>query len=283
MTVVVIGDALVDEMRDAEGSVDAPGGSALNVAVGLAILGVPSTLIAMFGSDADGSSLARHLAEHDVVAIASPAPLGTGRAISDRTDGEPRYSFTRAQVERHIDFSLVGPSDLFAVSGFPFDNAAQVDALRTAVAGSRLLIDPNPRPGLLIDRAAFVRNLEDLAPVTELYKIGEEDALLLWGLPLPIVAIRLLDAGAGAVLATAGEQGAAVYSRDGETHRPVVALPRPIVDTMGAGDATFAAVIAQSLTTHGWGETLETAMAIAAETIRHPGGLLRLPVAETDG
>ena len=284
MTVLVIGDALIDEMRDADGSVDAPGGSALNVAVGLAVLGVPSTLVAMFGSDADGAALARHLADHGVAAIASPAPLGTGRAVSDRTAGEPRYSFTRAQVERHIDFALVEPSDLVAVSGFPFDNAAQAAALRTAVAGARLLIDPNPRPGLLVDRDAFVRSLEDLAPLTELYKIGEEDAQLLWGMPLPAVAARLLRAGARAVLATAGEHGATVYSRDGETHQPIAADSRPIVDTMGAGDATFAAVIAQSVDApsaeaRDWSTILSTAMGIAAETIRHPGGLLRLPVA----
>lgn len=285
MNVVVIGDALVDEMRDAAGSVDAPGGSALNVAVGLAVLGVPSTLVAMFGKDADGQLLTRHLAEYGVASIASPAPLGTGRAVSDRTDGEPRYSFTTAQVQRHIDFDAVSEvlaaADVVAVSGFPFDNDAQVEQLRAAVVGKRLLIDPNPRPGLLVDRAAFVRSLEELAPVSSLIKVGDDDARLLWGEPLDAVARRLLDAGADTVLATAGERGATVHSRDGETHHPIVAGSGPIVDTMGAGDATFAAVIAHSLTTQGWGETLAAAMAIAAETIRHPGGLLRLPATTT--
>lgn len=285
MTVVVIGDALVDEMRDASGSVDAPGGSALNVAVGLAVLGVPSTLVAMFGEDADGGLLARHLADYGVASIASPAPLGTGRAVSDRTDGEPRYSFTAAQVQRHIDFALVAEvlasADVVAVSGFPFDDAGQVEQLQAAVVGKRLLIDPNPRPGLLVDKAAFVRGLEELCAGAALVKVGDDDAQLLWGEPLPLVAQRLLDAGADAVLATAGERGASVYSGDGETHHPIVAGSAPIVDTMGAGDATFAAVIAQSLTAQSWTETLGAAMAIAAETIRHPGGLLRLPATTT--
>jgi fructokinase len=285
MNVVVIGDALVDEMRDASGSVDAPGGSALNVAVGLAVLGVPSTLVAMFGEDADGQLLARHLADHGVTSIASPAPLGTGRAVSDRTDGEPRYSFTAAQVQRHIDFDVVGEvlaaADVVAVSGFPFDNAEQVEQLRTAAAGKRLLIDPNPRPGLLVDRVEFVRGLEQLAAGAALVKVGDDDAQLLWGEPLPVVAQRLVDAGADAVLATAGERGASIYFRDGETHHPIVAGSTPIVDTMGAGDATFAAVIAHSLSARGWSEALPTAMAIAAETIRHPGGLLRVPATST--
>lgn len=281
MSVVVIGDALVDEMRSATGSVDAPGGSALNVAVGLSILGVPSVLVAMFGDDDDGRALSRHLAAHGVTAIRSPAALGTGRAISDRTDGEPRYSFTRAQIERHIDFSaasdVVAAAELVAVSGFPFDSAEQVAQLRSAVEGSRLYIDPNPRPGLLVDRELFVSNLEKLAPLTSLFKIGGDDAQLVWGEPLEIVAQRLLDAGAGAVLATEGHLGATLYSDEGDVHHPIVQLSRPIVDTMGAGDSTFAAVIAQSLRSSSWDQVLGMAMAVAAETIRHPGGLLQLP------
>jgi len=279
--VVVIGDALVDEMRSASGSVDAPGGSALNVAVGLAVLGVPSVLIAMFGDDPDGQVLSRHLNAYDVPAVRSPALLGTGRAISDRTDGEPRYSFSRAQIERRIDFSLateiLSKAEIVAVSGFPFDDATQVSQLRAAVAGSRLYIDPNPRPGLLVDRQLFADNLELLAPQTSLFKIGADDAHIIWGDSLKTVSQRLRDAGAQAVLATEGEHGATLYSADGETHHPIAISDRPIVDTMGAGDSTFAAVIAQSLQPSSWDQVLSMAMAVAAETIRHPGGLLQLP------
>lgn len=282
MSVVVIGDALIDEMRDPAGSVDAPGGSALNVAVGLAILGVPSALVAMVGSDSDGFTLSRHLDEHGVELFASPAPRGTGRAISDRTDGEPRYSFSQAQVERRIDFhsasAAIALSELVAVSGFPFDDADQVETLRAAVSGRRVFIDPNPRPGLLHDRRRFARALEDLAAESTLIKVGEDDARLIWELPVRTVALHLLDAGATAVLATTGPDGATLFTTDAEIHRPIVSLPTPVVDTMGAGDATFAAVIAQAMQGVPSEEALDFAMAIAAETIRWPGGLLRTPV-----
>ena len=46
-SVVVIGDALIDELRDDAGVKEFVGGAALNVAVGLSRLGVPTTLIAM--------------------------------------------------------------------------------------------------------------------------------------------------------------------------------------------------------------------------------------------
>ena len=49
--VVVIGDELIDEIRDEHGTRDVVGGAALNVAVGLSRLGVPSTLVAMVADD----------------------------------------------------------------------------------------------------------------------------------------------------------------------------------------------------------------------------------------
>ncbi|WP_242868700.1 PfkB family carbohydrate kinase, partial [Microbacterium oxydans] len=48
-SVVVIGDALIDEIRDDAGVRELVGGAALNVAVGLRRLGVDTTLVAMVG------------------------------------------------------------------------------------------------------------------------------------------------------------------------------------------------------------------------------------------
>ena len=280
MSIVVVGDALIDEMRDGQGSQDAPGGSALNVAAGLAILGVPSTLVAMIGDDIDGRTLRDHLTGYGVEVVSSPAPLGTGRAISDRSNGEPSYSFNPAQVQRSIDFSTIGhvfDADLIAVSGFPFDNQGQFDLLRRVTAGSTLLVDPNPRQGLLVHPRLFAQNLEALAPSIAVLKLGDDDVRLLWDEPLSVVARRFVAAGTGAVLATEGARGATIHSLSGEVHREIVELPGPIVDTMGAGDATFSAVIAGYRENLDWHAILGSAMGIAAETIRHHGGTLRVP------
>ena len=52
--VVVVGDALIDELRDEAGVREFVGGAALNVAVGVSRLGVPASLIAMVGDDSAG-------------------------------------------------------------------------------------------------------------------------------------------------------------------------------------------------------------------------------------
>ncbi len=219
--VIVIGDALIDEMRDASGSRDFVGGAALNVAVGLARLGVPTTLIAMVGDDADGRSIRTFLDQYGVELIATPGLLGSSRATSDRSEGEPRYSFNEAAQRRRIVFGdeerlAMADARLVVVSCFPFDDDEQSASLEESVAnpGRRLVIDPNPRGGMLNDRDRFVANFERLGATALLCKVGDEDAELLYGTDLPHLVDRLHEAGTANVLATAGKDGASVSHSD---------------------------------------------------------------------
>ncbi|GAA3591300.1 hypothetical protein GCM10022198_13960 [Klugiella xanthotipulae] len=286
--VVVVGDALIDELVTERETTSVPGGAALNVAVGLSRLGVPASLIAAVGQDADGDALRLFLSHHGVSLLASPSPLGTSRAVSTRVGGEPTYTFNEAARNRHLrlyerEVHALAVAPAVLVSGFPLDDAEETDRLVAAITHpeSRLLLDANPRSGMLRDRAAFVAGWERVAGMSALVKVGEDDAELLYGRPLDDVVQRLLDAGVGAVLATAGAAGASVYTSAGvSVHREVAPLHGPVVDTMGAGDATFAAVAAGILhrwpeTDAEWGTLLDRAMGIAAATVRHPGAMLR--------
>jgi sugar/nucleoside kinase (ribokinase family) len=288
--VVVVGDALIDEFRDADGSRDFPGGAALNVAVGLSVLGVPTTLIAMVGDDADGTVLRNFLALHNVELIGTTGPFGSSRAVSDRTDGEPRYIFNEAAQKRRVEF---GPAELAAldaarlvvVSCFPFDDTEQTDAFAAAVKNpqTRLVIDPNPRSGMLHDGARFVQNFERVAGQSLLTKVGDEDSELLYQSTLNELRDRLLTAGATTVLATAGRDGAAIATDGIRVSTPIATLPGAVIDTMGAGDATLAATVATIVRdgaptdAEGWSALLANAMLIAAATCRQEGALLRQP------
>ena len=247
--IVVIGDALIDEIRDETGSRDFVGGAGLNVAVGLAVLGLPTTLLAMVGDDADGDAIRDHLDDYGVALVSSPAPLGTAHAVSDRSAGEPRYEFNESAQRRAFPFgddarAAIDAASVVVVSCFPFDNASQADALASAVATARLVIDPNPRAGMMNDRAAFLENFLRAVGGSVLAKVGDEDAALLIGGSVEDLADRLLAAGAGAVLATAGSRGAEVRRADGTTiDVGIAALPGAVIDTMGAGDATLAATV----------------------------------------
>lgn len=299
--ITVVGDALIDELRDPTGAREFVGGAALNVAVGLALLGDEATLLAMVGDDEPAEHIRTYLDDYGVRLVASPSEHGTSRAVSIRTDGEPRYEFNEAAQHRRLSFddatrTALAEADLVVVSCYPFDDDEQVDQLLDAVEGPehRLIVDGNPRSGMLHDRERFLANFERVAARSLLVKVGDEDADLLLGAPLAEF-VRRLRGGSGAadaaahadgpaVLATAGRDGASIHHRDLDVHADIVSLPGAVIDTMGAGDATLSSVvhrIAQDgvpTTAEGWATALREAMTIAAATVRHEGALLRTGV-----
>ena len=284
--VVVIGDALIDELRDERGVRELIGGAALNVAVGLTRLGVPATLIGMVGEDEAGAHIRAYLADYGVELLATPGPV-SARAISVRSGGEPTYAFNDAARARGVRFgeaerAAIAAAAMTVVSSFPFDDRVQGEELSAAVAERPLAIDPNPRPGLLRDRDAFVRGFEALAAGAGLVKVSDEDATLLYGSSLDALRARLLGLGARAVLATAGAQGAVLESGSVVVSRPASPMPGRVVDTMGAGDAALAATVAALVSGPPEGDVelgavLQSAMDAAAATCRFEGGLLRHP------
>ncbi|OCG74793.1 PfkB family carbohydrate kinase [Microbacterium sediminis] len=282
--IVVVGDALIDEIRDEDGAREFVGGAALNVAVGSARLGAPTTLVAMVGDDEPGERIRAFLAEHGVELIATPAPHGTARAVSTRVDGEPQYVFNEAAWRRHIAFgdealAAVAAAPLVAVSCVALDAPAQLAELDRALAGVRFALDPNPRAGMMHDRARFVDGFSRLSERAALVKIGEDDAALLHLGTVDELAAGLRADAVPAVLATRGAAGATILTAGGQITRPVAELPGPIVDTMGAGDAMFATVVAALAAdpSPDWPALLDRALLIAAATCRAEGALLQLP------
>ncbi|QPE04095.1 hypothetical protein IT882_12910 [Microbacterium schleiferi] len=294
-SVVVIGDALIDELRDDTGVREFVGGAALNVAVGLSRLGVPTTLIAMVGDDDAGAKIRAYLADYGVKLLASPSALGSSRAVSVRVDGEPTYVFNEAAQARRLEFdpaqrAAIADADRIVVSCYPFDDVEQTAQLIDAVgeASSRLVIDPNPRTGMMTDLDEFRRGFEALARGAGAVKIGDDDATLLYTSDLDAAAARMRELGVPTVLATRGSAGATLITDPASVTKPVSSLPGDVIDTMGAGDASLAALVAGMVqrdptTADEWADVLGTAMDIAAATCRFHGALLRTPDALTGG
>src|SRR5437870_3926705 len=94
MTVLVVGEALVDVVARSDGSVvEVPGGSPANVAVALARLGVEVELLTALGEDARGDLVRRHVdASGARVVAARVAQTAVARATLD-IDGAATYDF----------------------------------------------------------------------------------------------------------------------------------------------------------------------------------------------
>lgn len=290
--VVVVGDAVVDVLEEPDGSRRSfPGGAALNTAVGLTILGHDVAQVAALGQDREGFWLERYLRDHGVRLIRSRSLDFTGRATSRRVDGEPSYTFNDALRRRRLSppraaDELVAGAGAVVVNSYPFDHSAQVADLVAILrtAGPLRVVDPNPRPALIDDGAAYRTGFESVLPSTDLVKVSEQDLALLYAEGEDAVVRRMHDLGAPTVLLTRGAGGASLL-RAGRPalHVPAAPADGPVVDTLGAGDATLAAVVSQLLRLDGdpsdddLVDVLGFAMAVAAATTRQPGGLLRLP------
>ena len=289
--IVVIGDALIDVLIDGDTEESFVGGAAFNVATGLAILGHPVSLIAMIGDDDHGTRIGADAARHGVKLIPTVGPYGSSVATSERINGEPRYTFNEAAKNRKVrlgeaERAAIDAAPLVLVSCFPLDDQQQTDDLLAAILRpqNRLILDPNPRSGMLHDADLFSRNFAQVAALALLVKIGDDDVRLLYDAALDAVRDALHHHGSRLVLATAGADGATLQLENGSTTR--VGTPagaRPILDTMGAGDACLAAaasVLARNgvpLDSDAARDLLDYSMAIAAATCRQRGALLQLP------
>jgi len=292
LTVISIGDCIIDAVEIGPGQTERhPGGAALNLAVGLSRLRLCSGLVARVGADPDGFRLRRYLKDEGVHLFETPTVDPTGVVTSSRAAGEPTYSFGPVMFRRRVAFtdatlSAMAEADAVAANTFPFDNPEQVAALVEAMhqATGLTVVDANPRQGLIADRVAFRNGAEKVFACADIAKVSDEDAELLYGGNEAYVVARLLSLGARAVLFTHGCKGAAIHTSDALQIRvPIAEAAGLIKDTMGAGDATLATVIAFVLrrglphSAGAWRTCLEEAMRVAAATCRQIGGGLTLP------
>lgn len=244
-TAVVVGESLVDVL----GADRVPGGSPLNVAVGLARLGVPTTLLTQLGADADGDLIRAHAEASGVTVRAQPVPR-TGTAVATvGDDGSADYAFDIAWTWDPRS----GPApaaDLFhcgSLAAFLAPGAAGVDALLAEAAdrGALTSFDPNIRPVLLPDAATVWERTRVVAARCDLVKLSDEDAAFLApgaADPGAEVARALVGGRTRLVVVTQGPRGCLVATPGGV--RPLPAGPPvEVADTVGAGDSFMAAML----------------------------------------
>lgn len=287
-----IGDGIIDAVELAHGGIEYfPGGAALNLAVGIARLGLTSQLATRFGLDRYGFLIERYLREEHVQIFNAPNIDFTGIASSRRRNGEPTYEFTPAMFRRRIAFTdqvlqAIGRASAVAVNSFPFDDSRQTDALVAALgmASGLTVVDPNPRPRLIRDMAAYRAGAEKAMTVASLVKLSDEDVDLFYGARRQEAVARLFGLGVDTLLLTHGADGASLHMKSDISVKVGIARQtKPVIDTMGAGDATLATVIAYIVrqgtprNPEEWRHCLEEAMLVAAATCSSPGGAPRLP------
>jgi 2-dehydro-3-deoxygluconokinase len=307
LDVLTAGEALVllaaqepGALEDVESFRRFSAGAELNVAIGLARLGLRVGYLSRVGDDAFGrflgAVLEREGLSRDLVAIdparstgfmlKSLAREGADPAIDYYRRGSAASAMDAAELARatplrarHVHLTGILPALSTGCRDLAFALARAARA-----EGRRISFDPNLRPRLWASSADMIATLDALAAESDLVLPGLAEGRLLTGRDTPAgIAAFYLDRGAAAVVVKLGAEGAYCADREGlRLHVPGVRVER-VVDTVGAGDGFAVGVVSGLLE----GLPLEAAArrgnAIGARVVQFPGDCDGLPTrAELD-
>ncbi len=253
--IVVCGEALIDMISNGDGTQQsAPGGGPFNTARALARLGVPTAFLGRLSDDVFGRELAELLkADGANLQLASVGSEPTTIAMAEvDSNGFAEYQFlvqgtsapnlTPEMVPER--FGLEVTALHFGTLGLVLEPmASTLMQLMISERGRRLvMLDPNIRIGLVPD--SEYRDLLYIAiSQSTIVKASEADLAWLYpGLDHEEAADRILSEGVSLVVVTLGARGAFGAHRDARLS--VDAPYVEVVDTIGAGDAFGAALMA---------------------------------------
>jgi fructokinase len=250
------GEALVDLVGQSPHFTAHAGGSAYNVAITLARLGVPTSLIARTGRDEFGAML-------ETKARASGVSFDRWQIVDEPTSlavatldagGSAQYDFYfDGTAGLGWDDSVVdlaptsGVLHLSSIATWRPPSAARLQALQRRVyeSGATLVCyDPNVRPALIADRDTARASIERCISAAHMVKASDEDVEFLYpGTELAEVAKRWCELGPTLVVVTLGSEGAVAIGTEGEVARRA-GEQITVADTVGAGDSFAAGLLA---------------------------------------
>jgi fructokinase len=222
----------------------------------------------------------------DVTLVQRGKEATTLAVVGLTPDGAAHYEFyTDGTADRLITDPGPLPADTTAVAlGTlslvlePGASTYQAVLHRESEAGRLISLDPNIRADLITDPDAYRARFRSWLPAVGLLKVSDEDAEWL-GTSHPD---EWLGYGVSAAVITRGEAGITAVTHAGVIDVP--AVPTRVVDTIGAGDTTHAALLARlyahgalsreglvELDAEGWRDVLGFAARAASHTCARPG------------
>jgi len=253
--IVVCGEALIDMVTTGDSTRrPTPGGGPFNTARALARLEAPAAFLGHFSTDEFGRMLADQLAADGAsLALATFGPEPTTVAVANiGRDGLAEYEFfIDGTSAPNLTLDMIPaelPVEVKAVHlgtlGLVLEPmASSLAALVRREHGRRLvMLDPNIRPVLATD-PQYRPRLDSLISQSTIVKASDADLdWLFQGLDRMAAARALLARGPKMVVVTLGAKGAVGMTASAEVRVPAPAVR--VVDTIGAGDAFGAALLA---------------------------------------
>jgi fructokinase len=256
--ILTCGDALIDFVPVAaadghEAVRPMVGGSCLNVAVGLARLGVATGFVGGISTDMFGRMIADHaLASAVDLRYATRSDRQTTLAFVRMVAGESQYAFYDAETASRewtyqrdripfetIDAVHIGSTTLVNDKGATETAAMVADARPSAT----ISLDPNCRPNLVEDKKPYLDRMRMFTDVADIIRMSDVDFDYLYGEQTYADQVDSLFArGCSLFVITRGIKGAqAWHPKAGAIQVGAPAIK--VVDTIGAGDSFQAALL----------------------------------------
>ncbi|MEO8465708.1 MAG: carbohydrate kinase [Gammaproteobacteria bacterium] len=270
-TIVCVGELLWDVLPDGR----TLGGAPANVAYHLARLGRAATLVTRVGRDEPGGAARVELAAHgiDVACVQTDAELATGAAyVTLAAHGQPAYRFVTPAAFDAIEAPPLAP-DVVVFGTLAQRDARSARTIRRMAAGARVgVYDVNLRPPFTsIDTVAAS------LPLATIVKLNDEELVTLAAaLGFPVERREFAERmaaryGVRVVCITRGADGAGLLA---DSHwYDVAGIAINTIDTVGAGDAFLAALVAGWLEARAPQTLLERANRLGAYVAARRGGM----------
>jgi len=273
LDVVTLGEAMAMFVADECGDLASAShfskriaGAELNVAIGLARLGLNVGWVSRIGDDAFGRFTCQQL-DHEGVdrrLVTTDARYPTGFQLKSKVDdgSDPLVEyFRKGSAASHLsvaDFTL-NPGyftsarhlHLSGVAAALSDSSLallQQVAREMKASGKTISFDPNLRPVLWSSEQEMVKQLNGLAQFADWVLPGIKEGQILTGYTQPeAIADFYLAMGVKAVVIKTGSDGAWYKTADGDSGQIAAIRTDNVVDTVGAGDGFAVGVISALL------------------------------------
>lgn len=232
-----------------------PGGAPGNVAAACARLGGKTAFIGKVGTDSFGYFLKNSLDEGGVSTdgLVFSEDVNTTLAfvhLSD--DGDRSFSFYRNPgADMMLTFDDVNKGLIDSCRFFHFGSVSltagptattTLEAVGYAKKSSKIIsFDVNYRAPLFPSEPAALNAIKNALPYADVLKVSSEEMTLITGETDPIIGSKALSGSASLVLVSLGAKGA--FFRVGDTYGSLPTYDVKTIDTTGAGDAFFGAVL----------------------------------------
>lgn len=268
-------------------------GAELNVATGLARLGLRTGYITRLGNDSFGRFLRGVLAHEGIDAryVVADAAHPTGFMLKTRTDdgSDPQIEYFRkgsaashlsvadapvgAFPARHLHLTGITPALSPTTRELAFHLARQARA-----AGASISFDPNLRPRLWPSPEAMAECINALAALSDTVLPGLAEGRQLTGRhTAEDIAAFYLERGATQVVVKLGPEGAYYAQQGGACGIAQGLRVKRVVDTVGAGDGFAVGVISGLLEGLSLAHAAGRGNAIGARVVQFPGDAEGLP------